>query len=80
MTSPPPRDPAERRPPVDDTSWAARAAVVNGAQRRRSREPLTTGSTSPCWLASTKAPRCSHGAHGRRPEPGHDRNPGGAAT
>lgn len=31
MSTVPPRDPAERPPPVDNTSTAARAVVVNGA-------------------------------------------------
>jgi hypothetical protein len=74
----PPRDPAERPPPVDDTSTAARADVVNGAQRRRSREPLTTTSTLPRWLSPTKAKRCSPWAPRRRATGGADRIQGGA--
>jgi len=31
MSTAPPRDPAERSPPVDDSSTAARTGVVNGA-------------------------------------------------
>lgn len=53
-SSPPPRDPAERPPPVDKDRGTARADPVKGAQRRRSRGPLTGSSTSSRWPSSTR--------------------------